>query len=240
MLGWHYRSRSESLISFSNAAFYQGRLLTVPEQTLPGGGGRPIDTAQPDVEGLLSRAVSFHLISGGAYEKRRNAKEADYIAGLTRGLLARGAGMSIGIVAFSEAQQAEIHDALERLARRDPEFRKRLDAELEREEDGQFVGLLVKNLENIQGDERDVMILSICYGPDAEGRMRMNFGPINQSGGEGGSTSRSRAPSATWRSWRPFGTRASPTSTTTAPDACGTICGTRRQSLEATRPRRSR
>src|SRR5262249_3902994 len=70
------------------------------------------------------------------------------------------------------------------LADKDRNFRDRLDAELEREQDGQFIGLLVKNLENIQGDERDVVILSICYGNGPNGKMLMNFGPINQSGGE--------------------------------------------------------
>src|SRR5262249_43883998 len=67
---------------------------------------------------------------------------------------------------------------------RDPEFRRALETEEEREEEGQFAGLLVKNLENIQGDERDVVILSICYGRGRDGRMLMNFGPINQTGGE--------------------------------------------------------
>ncbi|HZL71041.1 MAG TPA: WGR domain-containing protein, partial [Planctomycetota bacterium] len=85
---------------------------------------------------------------------------------------------------FSEAQQGEIEGALEALAKEDAEFRDRLEREYEREEDGQFLGLLVKNLENIQGDERDLMILSVCYGKGPDGRMLMNFGPINQSGGE--------------------------------------------------------
>ena len=93
-------------------------------------------------------------------------------------------GLTIGIVAFSEAQQNEIEDALNRLAREDADFREKLDAELEREEDGQFAGLLVKNLENIQGDERDIVLLSVCYGYNASGKMLMNFGPINQTGGE--------------------------------------------------------
>ncbi len=189
MLGWHYRSRSESLISFSNWAFYQGRLLTVPEErlTLP---GRPEITARaPEhavvgAEALLERPVSFHFIEHGVYEQRRNRAEADYIAHLVRELLRRKSGMTIGVVAFSEAQQAEIEDALQRLGEQDGEFRQWLEAEFEREEDAQFVGLLVKNLENIQGDERDVVIMSVCYGHDPGGRMLMNFGPINKSGGE--------------------------------------------------------
>ena len=70
------------------------------------------------------------------------------------------------------------------LAADDANFAARLDAEYVREEDDQFCGLFVKNLENIQGDERDIILLSICYGPDPSGRMLMNFGPINQRGGE--------------------------------------------------------
>ena len=97
---------------------------------------------------------------------------------------ARETKLSLGIVAFSEAQQSEIESALGRLAEEDAEFAARLEAEYTREENDQFCGLIVKNLENIQGDERDVIILSICYGPDANGRMLMNFGPINQRGGE--------------------------------------------------------
>ena len=189
MLGWHYRSRSESLISFSNWAFYDGRLLTVPEERLPAPGRKPILIAQPSeaewgAEELLGRSISFHRMQHGVYDKRRNRAEADYIAQLVRELLRRECGRSIGIVAFSEAQQDEIEGALQRLAQDDADFRDRLDAEWEREIDGQFVGLLVKNLENIQGDERDIIILSVCYGYGPNGKMLMNFGPINKSGGE--------------------------------------------------------
>jgi hypothetical protein len=189
MLGWHYRSRSESLISFSNRAFYDGRLLTVPESALPASGLTEIRVTDPAQGGanaaaLLARPVSFHFTANGLYQQRRNGVEADYIAHLVRGLLQAKTGSSIGIIAFSEAQQAEIEDALERLADADADFRDRLDAEREREDDGQFAGLLVKNLENIQGDERDVILLSVCYGRNPQGKILMNFGPINQAGGE--------------------------------------------------------
>jgi hypothetical protein len=180
MLGWHYRSRSESLISFSNWAFYDGRLLTVPEECL----AVPNRRGATGCELLLSRPLSFHFLEQAVYDKRRNRAEADYIAHLVRDLLQRGDGYSLGVIAFSEAQQDEINLALDRLAQEDDAFREAYELELQREVDGQFVGLLVKNLENIQGDERDVVILSICYGPGPDGRMLMNFGPINQSGGE--------------------------------------------------------
>src|SRR5262249_35885767 len=158
LLGWHYRSRSESLISFSNRAFYEGRLLTVPEVMLPAlglGEIRVQESAQglAIVEQLLGRPVSYRFLANGIYQQRRNTQEADYIAHLVQGLLTLDTGLSIGIIAFSEAQQSEIEAALGRLADKDRNFRDRLDAELEREQDGQFIGLLVKNLENIQGDE---------------------------------------------------------------------------------------
>jgi len=120
----------------------------------------------------------------GVYLKRQNEVEAQYIAETLRNLFAHESEKDIGIVAFSEAQQDKIEEALNNLAKEDEEFRKRLELEMEREEDGQFCGLFVKNLENVQGDERDIMILSICYAPDKLGKMRMNFGPINRSGGE--------------------------------------------------------
>ena len=189
MLGWHYRSRSESLISFSNWTFYDGRLLTVPEESLPSPDRAPLD-AQQDSDAdafaneLLARPISFHFMDHGVYDKRRNRAEAEYIAQLVRSLLRQDTGVTIGIIAFSEAQQDEITQALERLAQADKQFRDLLDRELDREDDGQFVGLLIKNLENIQGDERDVIILSVCYGQGPNGKMRMNFGPINKSGGE--------------------------------------------------------
>lgn len=189
MLGWHYRSRSESLIGFSNAAFYEGKLLTVPDARASVAIREEIivneERAGTDrAARVLDRPVSFHLLPTGVYENRRNLGEAEYIAGVVRDLLFAPARPSIGIIAFSEAQQSEIEAAISRLAAADSAFRAALDAEYEREIDGQFAGLLVKNLENIQGDERDVILLSVCYGNDARGKMRMNFGPINQSGGE--------------------------------------------------------
>lgn len=189
MLGWHYRSRSESLISFSNHAFYGGRLLTVPEEELPRDDVEGIVVNDPKqgadyASALLQRPVSFHRISCGVYEKRRNTAEAEYIAELVRKLLKEPSRPSIGVVAFSEAQQSEIDRAFRRLAESDADFAERLDTELERHDDGEFAGLLIRNLENIQGDERDIIILSVCYGPDPHGRVRMNFGPINMAGGE--------------------------------------------------------
>jgi len=193
LLAWHYRSRHESLIGFSNAAFYAGQLFTIPDRAVPGGERWPIvadagaggatDFAA-NADALLARPISFHAVERSAYVERRNVGEARVIAGLVRELLQRETGLSLGIVAFSEAQQAAIEEALEALGEEDPAFAARLEAESVREQDDQFCGLFVKNLENVQGDERDIILLSVCYAPNAQGRMAMNFGPINQRGGE--------------------------------------------------------
>jgi len=189
LLAWHYRSRSEALIGFSNAAFYNGQLFTIPDRKLPAPslGEIRVQTAEEGAQNsdaLLERSVSFHYMERGLYTDRRNPTEARYIAEMVRELLRKETGQSIGIVAFSEAQQNEIESALEQLAEEDADFAVRLEAESVREEDDQFCGLIIKNLENVQGDERDIILLSICYGRGPDGRMLMNFGPINQRGGE--------------------------------------------------------
>src|SRR5262249_56979550 len=87
MLGWHYRSRSESLISFSNAAFYQGKLLTIPEESLGSSSRAEIIVNGPsdgsaNIDRLLNRALSFHFLPNGVYQRRRTAPAADYTAPL--------------------------------------------------------------------------------------------------------------------------------------------------------------
>jgi predicted DNA-binding WGR domain protein len=187
MLTWHYRSNAESLISFSNAAFYSSGLITIPDRkisSLSSGQQSATETLASAADKVLGKPISFHLLQGGQYVNRTNPKEAETIALMVRGILGKKTDKSIGIVAFSEAQQSEIEDALTRLSQDDAAFATALEKEYVREDDGQFNGLFIKNLENVQGDERDIIILSICYGPDASGRMAMNFGPINQRGGE--------------------------------------------------------
>ena len=189
LLAWHYRSRYESLISFSNAAFYSGNLYTIPDRQRAVA-DRPelivtaTDQGCANTEALLARSISFHFMENGLYEDRRNPNEAAYIAQMVRSILLRDTKLSIGLVAFSEAQQGELESALSRLAEDDADFAARLENEYVREENDVFCGLFVKNLENVQGDERDIIIMSVCYGHDANDRMLMNFGPINQRGGE--------------------------------------------------------
>ncbi|TDO62685.1 AAA domain-containing protein [Kribbella sp. VKM Ac-2571] len=188
MLTWHYRSRSEALISFSNAAFYQGKLATVPDR-LPPNTAPPwtlrADSPVSEVcDSVLAGSITAVRLVDGVYVRRTNPAEARWIASLVQELLTRGTGKSLGIVAFSEAQQGEIERALDELAERDPSFAALYEAEQVRTHGEQDAGLFVKNLENVQGDERDIILMSVCYAAGPDGRMLMNFGPINTSGGE--------------------------------------------------------
>jgi predicted DNA-binding WGR domain protein len=189
MLKWHYRSRYETLISYSNHAFYGADLLTIPDKTIHQDEKKTIEVTKPgqaaEFSGALyDRSISFHHLTQSVYEKRSNQDEADYIAKIVCELLKKRVKESIGIVAFSQEQQQTIEDALSSLAQSDKEFEQLLEEAYIRTEDDQFVGLIVKNLENIQGDERDIIILSVCYGFDSRKKMLMNFGPVNRKGGE--------------------------------------------------------
>ena len=164
MLLWHYRSRHESLIAFSNNRIYDGRLYTFPSP------GRE--------EGEWG--VSCVRVPDGVYDRagaRNNLAEARRVAELVFEHFARTPDRSLGVVAFSEAQQLAILDELEAMRKERPEF-ERYFAEGDMEE------FFVKNLENVQGDERDVMIFSVGYGKDQQGKMYQNFGPLNKAGGE--------------------------------------------------------
>jgi len=189
LLGWHYRSRHESLISFSNAAFYKNQLLTIPDrvdahQELNDIIINEITEAKDNLNYLFDRSISYHYLQNGVYESRTNEKEANYIAELLFHFYESKNTESIGIVAFSMEQQAEIESAIDKKARSDIFFDRWLEDEYKRIESNQFIGLFIKNLENVQGDERDIIIISTCYGYDNNKKMLMNFGPINRKGGE--------------------------------------------------------
>ncbi|WEK37017.1 MAG: AAA domain-containing protein [Candidatus Pseudobacter hemicellulosilyticus] len=188
MLSWHYRSRYETLISYSNHAFYEAGLLTIPDRTIHHI-DKPLLQVQQVEESsryaglLLQDSISFHYLPNAIYASRGNIQEAKYIAGMLRELLLKGVEESIGIVAFSLEQQGIIEAAINELAEKDRNLEALLEQAYNRKEDGQFTGLFIKNLENVQGDERDIIIISVCYGYDSKGKMLMNFGPINKKGG---------------------------------------------------------
>ena len=166
-LNWHYRSRDEGLIAFSNRKYYGGRLVTFPAPTTG------------------SDAVRLHRLSGifARGTGRTNRIEADAIVALAVNRmkaqlpLPESERKSFGVITFNVQQQGLILDLLDDARRKDPTL------EWFSEED-RVEPMIVKNLENIQGDERDVMMFSITFGPDDAGKMTMNFGALNREGGE--------------------------------------------------------
>ena len=162
-LRWHYRSRHESLIAFSNHHYYDGKLRTFP-------------SADHEVPHL---GVHLHPVPDGFYDRgrtRTNRGEAEAIRDeVVRLLTTPGPRRTVGVVTFSMPQQRLIQDLLDDARRRHPHL------------EGHFTGdeePFVKNLENVQGDERDVILFSVGYGPDKTGKLSMNFGPLNKDGGE--------------------------------------------------------
>ncbi|WP_028504854.1 DUF4011 domain-containing protein [Ruminococcus sp. FC2018] len=158
---WHYRSRHESLIAYSNAKYYDNKLLTFPS---------------PDDR--VSKVSWVHL--EGYYDKgssKQNKAEAQAIVDeIVRRLKDEKLRCeSIGVVTFSVVQQVLIDDMLSDRLREEPK--------LEEYADSMYEPILIKNLENVQGDERDVILFSVGYGPDKDGKVSMNFGPVNRDGG---------------------------------------------------------
>jgi hypothetical protein len=161
MLRAHYRSRDESLIAFSNVYFYDGKLIAFPDAF----GNRP------------ESGVRFELVEDAVYGRgnsRANPAEAKRTVEILRSELQASEGKrQVAITAMSLAQQGEILEQIEDAAALDPVIRTWVEG-----------GGLVRNLETVQGDESDVMVLSVGYGKDAEGKLFLNFGPLGQEKGE--------------------------------------------------------
>ena len=158
---WHYRSRHESLIAYSNAKYYDNKLYTFPS---------------PDDQ--TSKVSWVHV--EGYYDKsstRTNKAEAQaVVAEICRRLADDNLRkLSIGVVTFSQPQQNLVDDLLMDAFRENPQ--------LEAWANEMYEPILIKNLENVQGDERDVIMFTVGYGPDKEGKVSMNFGPLNRDGG---------------------------------------------------------
>jgi superfamily I DNA and/or RNA helicase len=165
-LNWHYRSRHEDLIKFSNYYIYDNQLITFPS---------PI--AKSDDFG-----VDFELIEEGYYEKgsRFNRKEAQRVAEAILEHYSKNPDVSLGVIAFSEAQQFAIERELGKVMRADMTLQEKMQNHMDEEKTD---SLFIKNLENVQGDERDVIFFSIGYARDKKGSLSHNFGPLNREGG---------------------------------------------------------
>ena len=161
---WHYRSRNESLIAFSNSEIYDNKLITFPDSTIF----------------AKDMGVEYVYVSDGVYEghgKNCNEREAQQCVRLLEKHIIEHPERSLGIIAFSEKQQGVIQREVDNFRISNPEY----EFFFENNSDEPF---FVKNLENVQGDERDTIIFSICYAKDINGRLYMRFGPLGHQGGE--------------------------------------------------------
>jgi very-short-patch-repair endonuclease len=164
MLNWHYRSQHQSLIAVSNREFYGNQLLIVPS---------PFDAAS-------GMGLRFHHLKGAWYDRggtRTNSEEARLVAEAVIAHARRHPDQSLGVAAFSVAQRQAILRELERLRRQHPDLEPFFA-------DDRSEPFFVKNLENIQGDERDVIFISVGYGLTKDGHLAHNFGPLSAAGGE--------------------------------------------------------
>jgi very-short-patch-repair endonuclease len=161
-LKWHYRSQHQSLIRFSNEEFYSDD---------------PLYVFPSAVESADDLGLKYTYVPNGVYlGAGKNRIEAQAVAEAVRTHIMTQPHFSLGVGTFGKGQQDVIMDELDRLRRADPAIEWFFQQPGERK-------FFVKNLENIQGDDRDVIFLSVTYGPDAAGVVRRNFGPINQEGG---------------------------------------------------------
>ncbi len=167
-LTYHYRSKNEELINFSNHAFYDGKLQVAPNIS-KNIGEKPIERIKVN----------------GRWLNRRNEEEATAVVNLLKKLIKNKRNTSsIGIITFNTEQENAIEDALDRECQKDEAFRDAVVRERNRKENGEDISLFIKNLENVQGDERDIIIFSIGYAKNEYGKVVAHFGPLSVEGGE--------------------------------------------------------
>lgn len=162
-LRWHYRSQHENLIAFSNHSFYDSDLVLFPS---------------PHSK-TANYGIQYSLLKRGCFVNRRNMEEARVIAEAVREHFRHHPKESLGVVAMSAEQRQQIEGAIETLTKEDPAFNSWRETDGTRQE-----SLFIKNLENVQGDERDVIFISMTYGPpEPGGKVMQRFGPINSDVG---------------------------------------------------------
>lgn len=167
LLNFHYRSKYEELIAFSNYAFYGGRLYVSPNV---------IEPPRPPIE-------VFRV--NGLWEDKSNRAEAEKIVSLLKEFFVnRRNNETVGIITFNASQRDLINDTIDEECAEDATFGKMVTDEMKRFDNGEDVGLFIKNIESVQGDERDVIIFSIGYAKNSEGRLMQRFGWLNNRGGE--------------------------------------------------------
>jgi very-short-patch-repair endonuclease len=161
---WHYRSRHEHLIAFSNAKIYRNNLITFPSNK----------------ENSKDNGVEYVFVENGFYDrggKSGNVPEAKKVAELVFEHFRKQPDRSLGVIAFGEVQQQAIDGEIRSMRLQNKQYEHFFNEETNEP-------FFIKNLENVQGDERDTVIFSIGYAKDTAGIFRMNFGPLSKLGGE--------------------------------------------------------
>jgi superfamily I DNA and/or RNA helicase len=164
ILQWHYRSKYEELINFSNHAFYNGHVQIAPNV---------VPFRKPP-------AMEWKKVDG-RWINQCNEVEAIEVVNTLKNILEQRPNKTVGIITFNAKQQSKILDLIEKLAGEDEKFSAVYNQMMSRDLDER---VFVKNIENVQGDERDIILFSIGYAKNEEGRIYNRFGMLNQKGGE--------------------------------------------------------
>ena len=158
----HYRSRPSELIAFSNHAFYEGKLQVAPSNGLL-------------MAGMKSPIEMMDVVNGN-FEDRVNKAEIDQIILKLKEIWKEPNPLSVGVIVFNEKQADELASEINQECARDDDFRNKYENACQKTDDDEDVGFFIRNVENVQGDERDIIILGTTYGTQSR-----NFGPLNQS-----------------------------------------------------------
>ncbi len=168
ILNYHYRSKYEELISFSNYAFYDGKLIVSPNKHHP---------KKPPIE--------YVVCEDGVWDKRQNLPEAKKVIDIIKRVLReKSQEETVGVITFNVQQRNLIEDLLDETLFSNSKYAGQLNREMNRFENGEDQSLFVKNIENVQGDERDIIIFSTAYAKNMEGRFLRQFGWLNSEGGQ--------------------------------------------------------
>ncbi|MFK5883478.1 MAG: AAA domain-containing protein, partial [Candidatus Izemoplasma sp.] len=168
ILNYHYRSKFEELIAFSNYAFYEGRLIVSPNQSY---------CEKPPIE--------YIHVKDGIFENRKNEEEAKAVVKLIKKIFRdRKNNETIGVITFSSTQRDLIENHIDEELFKRSVYQKQFEKELFRVDEGEDTSLFIKNIENVQGDERDIIIFSMGYARDPQGFIRRRFGWLNNEGGQ--------------------------------------------------------
>lgn len=168
LLNYHYRSKYEELIAFSNHAFYDAKLIVSPNQK---------SSEKPPIE--------YIYVKNGSFDARKNVSEAKATVDVIKQIFReRKNNESIGVITFNSSQRDQIENLIDQELFKKNTYQKQFEQEMVRKDDDEDTSLFVKNIENVQGDERDIIIFSMGYGKSKDGKLMRRFGWLNHEGGQ--------------------------------------------------------